>query len=278
MVPAGLDLMLTARAEAVTYGEDYDGLFVLKKYKERTMKLRSFLFICLAIAAFAKGRPLSNLPITTTLLSTDLSGTNTDIQSDGLGSYFDGVDADTSFLTTNGYNGIVWGDWQFGTLNSTIRRVSLSFGNPIQLGAGGTATPNAPFTTRMVVAHIEDLCTMISNNMIKMTAGQTLTCPAIVHFFNTNGDEFRIYMAPNWTQPPTPETTFVQVTCNSVASDGCNDWYVDPIPSIDGSGNPIPGTAVGRLVGPPVYGRGKSATDGNQGDYSFRFHFHLTRP
>ncbi len=47
-----------------------------------------------------------NLPITTTLLSTDPSGTITDIQSDGLGSYLDGVDADTSFLTTNGYNGM----------------------------------------------------------------------------------------------------------------------------------------------------------------------------
>ena len=72
---------------------------------------------------------------------------------------------------------------------------------------------------------------MISYSMIRMSAGQTFPCPAIVHFFNTNGDEFRIYFAPNWTQPPTPETTFVEVTCNAVASDGCNDWYVDPVPA-----------------------------------------------
>lgn len=242
------------------------------------MKLRTFLFICLATVAFAKGRQLSNLPITTVLLSTDPSGSITDIQSDGLGSYFDGVDADTSFLTTNGYNGIVWGDWQFGTINSTTRKVSLSFANSIQAGSGGTAVPNPPFVTKFVIGHIEDLCTMISYNMISMTAGQKLPCPAIVHFFNTNGDEFRIYMAPNWTQPPTPETTFVQVTCNAIASDGCNDWYIDPIPSVDGSGNLIPGSAIGRLVGPPIYGHGKTATDGNQGDYHFRFHFHLTRP
>src|SRR5215470_19393700 len=115
------------------------------------MKLRTFLFICLVAAAFAKGRQLSNLPITTSLLSEDASGTITDIQSDGLGSYFDGVDADTSFLTTNGYNGIVWGDWQFGTLNSTTRKVSLSFANPIPVANGGTATPNPPFTTRNVI-------------------------------------------------------------------------------------------------------------------------------
>jgi len=243
------------------------------------MKFRSLLLLFLAATAFAGGpKQLSNLPITTNLLSSDPSGALADIQSDGLGSYFDGVDADTSFLTTNGYNGIVWGDWQFGTLNSTTRKVSINFANSIPVANGGTATPNPPFITMSVIAHIEDKCTMISYNMIRMSAGQTLPCPAIVHFFNTNGDEYRIYMAPNWTQPPTPETTFVQVTCNAVASDGCNDWYIDPIPSLDGSGNPIPGMAIGRLVGPPFFGHGKTASDGNQGDYYLRFHFHLTRP
>ena len=85
----------------------------------------------------------------TTLLSTDNSGMVTDIQSDGLGSYYDGVDADTSFLTTNGYNGIVWGDWQFGTLNSTTRKVSISFVNSISVANGGTAIRILPSPSRM---------------------------------------------------------------------------------------------------------------------------------
>jgi hypothetical protein len=242
------------------------------------MRLRKCLLICLVAVAFAKVTKPSNLPITTTLLSTDSSGTISDIQSDNLGSYRDGIDGVTSFLTTNGYNGIIWGDWQFGTLNSAIRKVSLSFANPIQVANGGTATPNPPFLTNMVLAHIEDKCTMISSNMIGMTAGQHFPCPAIVHFFNSNGDEYRIYMAPNWTQPPTPETSFVQVTCNAVATDGCKDWYVDPIPTVDSGGNAIAGMAIGRLVGPPFFGHGSTASDGNQGDYYFRFHFHLTRP
>ena len=73
------------------------------------MQLRSVLLIFLAATALAKGpQQPSNLPITTTLLSADSSGTVTDIQSDLLGSYSDGVNAVTSFLTTNGYNGIVW--------------------------------------------------------------------------------------------------------------------------------------------------------------------------
>src|SRR6266581_7367569 len=95
------------------------------------MKLRSFVLVLLAAASFAKGpQRLSNLPITTTFANADASSAMADIQSDGQGSYFDGVEAVTSFLTTNGYNGIVWGDWQFGTLNSTTRKVSLSFANP----------------------------------------------------------------------------------------------------------------------------------------------------
>jgi hypothetical protein len=96
-------------------------------------------------------------------------------RSDGFGVYADSL----------GYNGIIWGDWEVGTLNSVVRKVSLSFANPIQVANGGTAIPNPPFVTNMVVAHIEDKCTMISSNMIGMTAGQQFPCPAIVHFFNS---------------------------------------------------------------------------------------------
>src|SRR6266550_5386650 len=246
------------------------------------MRLRIFLPILLVAAALAKGGlPPSNLSVTTTFASTDASGTITGIQSDGLGSYFDGVGGVTSFLTTNGYNGQIWGDWQFGTLNSSTRTVSISFANPIQVANGGTAIPNPPFNAKDVIAHIEDKCTAFSYSMIRMSAGQTFLCPAIVHFFDSNGNEYRIYMAPNWTQPATPETSYVQVSCNALAGDnsGCNDWYIDPIPAgHDGSGNPIPGAAVGRLVGPPFTGHGTTSNGGNQGDYYFRFHFHLTRP
>jgi hypothetical protein len=249
------------------------------------MKLSKLLLLLLATTAFAKGpqQPV-NLPTTTTFANADSSGAVADIQSDGLGSYLDSVDAVTSFLTTNGYNGIVWGDWQFGTLNSTTRKVSISLASPIQVTNGGTAIPNPPFTAKSVIAHIEDKCTAISNSMIRMSVGQKFPCPVIVHFFNSDSSEYRIYMAPNWTQPPTPETTFVQVACNAVSSDGCNDWYVDPIPAVDGGGNPIPGAAVGRLVYfgcgacPKIHGGGKVTDDGNRGDYYFRLHFHLTRP
>jgi hypothetical protein len=234
------------------------------------MKPRSLFLILLSATLFVKASPkLSNLPITATYASTDASGAVTDIQSDGLGSYLNGVGGVTSFLTTNGYNGIVWGDWQFDALSSATRRVSISFANPIQVASGGTAIPNPPFEIKNVNAHIEDKCTQINNNMITMAVHQTLQCPLITHFFDSNGAEYRIYMGPNWE----PESTFVQVTCNAVASDGCKDWYIDPIPAgYDAGGNPIPGSAIGRLL----YFTKHSSP--NEGDYYFRFHFHLTRP
>jgi len=146
--------------------------------------------------------------------------------------------------------------------------VSLSFVNAVQPSAGGTAVPNPPFTIKNVNAHVEDKCSQITNgsggwnNMYQMTAGQAIQCPLIVHFFDTNGSEYRIYMGPNWE----PETNYVQVTCNRVASDGCNDWYIDPAPANGATG------AMGRLV---FFGKRSTV---NEGDFYFHFHFHLTRP
>src|SRR2546427_11329555 len=120
------------------------------------MKLRNFVLFLLVSTSFAKGSTqLSNLPITTTFASADSSGAVTDIQSDGLGSYFNGVGGVTSFLTTNGYNHIVWGDWQFGTLSSTTRLVGIDFAILIQFAIGEKALPIHQLTLRMVAAHSE---------------------------------------------------------------------------------------------------------------------------
>lgn len=231
--------------------------------------------LLLALPCFATCSPKipSTLPITSTFLSYEVNNNITDIQSDGLsgGTYYNGVDGVTTFLTCNGYNHQAFGDWQFDALSSTVRTLSISFANPIQVSAGGTAVPNPPFGIKRLIAHIEDKCTQIANatggwnNMLQMGAGQSLQCPLIVHFYDSNAAEYRIYMGPNWE----PETTYVQVTCNSVAADnsGCNDWFIDPIPL-----NGAPGQAEGRLV----YFTKRSSI--NEGDYYFRLHFHLTRP
>jgi hypothetical protein len=76
------------------------------------MRFRSFLLVLLAAMMWAKGTPVSNLSVTTNFASPDASGTITDIQSDGLGPYSDGLAGIGSILTTNGYNHQIWGDWQ----------------------------------------------------------------------------------------------------------------------------------------------------------------------
>jgi hypothetical protein len=232
-----------------------------------------FLVPALTASGFGKCSPKipSTLPITGTFLGLDLSNNVTNIQSDGLngGTYSDGVDGVTSFLTCNGYNGQAFGDWQFSTLDATVRRVSISFVNGIQVSDGGTAAPNPPFTIKNVIAHVEDKCTQMLDpsgaalNMLHMAKGQIFNCPLILHFYDSNGYEYRIYMGPNWE----PETGFAQVACNDVASDssGCNDWFIDPQ-------NGASGQTIGRLV---YFGKRSTV---NAGDYYFRYHFHLTRP
>src|SRR5882724_8190728 len=127
------------------------------------MKLRSFLLVLLAAMLWAKGQQPTNLSVTTDFLGADASGTITDIQSDGLGPYSDGLAGIGSILTTNGYNHQIWGDWQFDDLTSTTRRVSISFANPIQPSSGGSAVPNPPFTIKNVNGHLEVKCTQMSN-------------------------------------------------------------------------------------------------------------------
>lgn len=242
------------------------------------MQIRIFstwaMVMIAVIPSFGKCSPKlpSTLPITSTFFRFDAANAPTDIQSDGLDgdTYYNGVDSVSTYLTCNGYNGQAFADWQFDALSSSVRRVSISFANPIYSSAGGTATPNPPFSVASVIAHVEDKCSQIANgngynNMLQMRIGQSFQCPLIVHFFASNNGEYRIYMGPNWE----PESTFVQITCNNLAIDnsGCNDWFVDPIP-LNGS----PGQAIGRLV---YFGRRITV---NEGDFYFRLHFHLTRP
>jgi len=79
----------------------------------------------------------------------EMLGAIADIQSDGFGSYFDGVEAVTTFLTTNGYNGNRLGRLAVRDTDSTTRKVSISFANPVQVANGGTAIPIRPSMPRM---------------------------------------------------------------------------------------------------------------------------------
>ncbi len=214
------------------------------------------------------GHP-SNIPLTTYFSDLDSSGLPADIASDGLGAYSDGVAGVTSFLTTNGYNGIVWGDWQFDTYSSTTRAVnhSLDAADAVQPGDPHyTVTANPPFWgTQNLKSHIEVKCTLINNDMLTMAAGSSFTCP-LMNRFNTAGN-VDYGLSPAYSFTGYAETTDARIVCNTADAGGCNDWFIDPIG---------PGPAVGRLTtastskkpGPPI----------NDGNFYMRFHIHLTRP
>ena len=105
---------------------------------------------------------------------------------------------------------------------------------------------------------------------------QTIQCPAIFRFNWNSSLYYRVYMTGSWSTFGAPETTYVQIQCNSLGTNGyCNDWYIDPVPISNGDGTFSPGQAIGRLVAITTRGTG---TYTNEGDFYMTFHVHVTRP
>jgi hypothetical protein len=203
------------------------------------------------------------IPVTTIITDLDSNGLQSTIASDGLGPYGHGVNGVTSWLTSNGYNGIAFGDWQFGVYDSPSRLVneSLLSEDAVQPGDPHYTAPASPpfgFGTQASKAHIEVKCTLVNRSMLTMPAGSSFTCP-LPNRFNVNGQDYALSPAQSFNH--FPEVTDVQVRCNTANSTGCNDWFIDPIGL---------GQAVGRLV--------PTGTTINDGDFYMRFHIHVTRP
>ena len=210
-----------------------------------------------------------NISVTTIIGDLDSNGLSVIIGSDGLGSYPDGVNGVTSWLAANAYNGLVNGDWQFSTYNSANRTANYTF-NPADAVQPGDphyqASANPPYWgSQLHLTHMEVKCTAVNNDMLTMTAGSSFTCPLITSFIWSGGTWYGLHPALSFTG--FPETTDVQVHCNTADSGGCNDWFIDPINL---------GSAVGRLV-QHVTVRNKDVTT-DEGDFYMRFHVHVTRP
>jgi hypothetical protein len=252
------------------------------------MKFHPVIPVLLATLAFA-GKPPSNVPVTTYLSDTDASGAAYYIQSDGqrgpvngmIGEYDNGYQSVASYLNANTYNNLPPGDWTLDLLSSSLRtiRLTLSSSNEIQPGQPGyTVPPNPPFLgTDSLVSRFAEYCTAVGLDMGTMNAvNQTIQCPAIFRFNWNSGLYYRVYMTGSWSTFYAPETTYVQIQCNGLGTNGyCNDWYIDPIPVSNGDGTFSPGQAIGRLVAITTKGTG---TDANEGDFYMTFHVHVTRP
>jgi hypothetical protein len=101
--------------------------------------------------------------------------------------------------------------------------------------------------------------------MLAVTAGSQFTCPMVDKI--VNGSVFQFGLQPAFSFTGYPETTDVQVRCNTADANGCNDWYIDPINL---------GAAVARLMETTTVGKKQQTTD--EGDFYMRFHIHVTRP
>jgi hypothetical protein len=214
------------------------------------------------------GHP-SNISVTTYFSDTDSGGNPSWISSDGSGAYHDGVDGVMSILTTNGYNGILWGDWQFDTLGGarTVGHLFDMAGAVLPGDPHYTAPANPPYLgTQNLNSRVQVKCTLLNSDMLTMNAGSSFTCPLHNKFNTTDGTQYFLDPANSWSHYA--ETTDVQVTCNTADSGGCNDWYIDPIPATG---------AVGRLTTPSP-SKGKPLPDINDGDFYMKFHIHVTRP
>ena len=222
-----------------------------------------------ATASAARPGSCTNVSLTTSIGDVDSQGLSTVIASDGLGAYHDNVDGVTSLLTCAGYNGIKLGDWQFNSYDSTTRRLSYNFdaGDAVQPGDPHYQAPaNPPFWgAQLHLTHMEVKCTAVSNDMLTMAPGASFTCPLITSFIWNSTTYFGLHPALSFTG--FPETTDIQIRCNTADSGGCNDWFLDPIGL---------GQAVGRLVQHVTVHNKDVTTD--DGDFYMRFHFHLTRP
>jgi len=232
----------------------------------------------LATALAARPGACTDTPVTTIISDVDPVGNAYTVSSDGKGAYFNGVDYVMSTLVCGGYNGIQHGDWQFnkqvtvkqrgGTalLNARDVGFSLNLEDAVQPGDPHYASPaNPPFWgTQIIYGYSEVKCTAVYKSMLTMTANTAMTCPGIFSFYTTTNDHY--YLLPSYSLN-LPETTDVQVSCNSADSGGCKDWFIEPIGSLQ---------AVGRLA--PASSDHSADPSTNLGDFYMRFRIHVTRP
>jgi hypothetical protein len=97
--------------------------------------------------------------------------------------------------------------------------------------------------------------------MLTMGAGTSFTCGMLNHF-TVDGLKYGRHPARSFTGHP--ETTDVQVLCNSADSSGCTDWFIQPIDE----------RAIGRLSRAAAKPN-KPAT--HIGTFYIRFRIHVTR-
>ncbi len=227
------------------------------------LALALLLTLGLGLGRLAQGgKSAPDVPVTSILNDTGVvtAGTNYQIQSDGLGSYFNGVASVSSILQGSS------GDWVLDTTSSSTQTIHIDLREPIP---NSGAAP--PFAWELLPARIISKChEALAGSFPAMALNQTLSCPTAISF-QYGGNSYGLMMASGPNSDITyGETNNPLVTCTSmIGSNQCNNWTVLPIQQPDGTIKNI--------------ARLRKALKGNNnfaflGDYYLSFSIEVTNP
>ncbi len=197
--------------------------------------------------------PATDTPATTTIQSFDGSGTFFRIQSDGLGSYLNGVNSVSSIIQAIG-------DWEINTKSSTVRKAYIDFGDPV---VPGDAT--APFPSANVPFRIISKCLDSGIKMQSFTLNQTVNCPLSLTF-DYAGLSYAVRM-----NALNPGTDLVKWTCLATNAGKCTSWVMTPS-AIQADGQR---KNKGQLI---RIGTNKQNPDKTLGQFYFAFAVNVTTP
>lgn len=181
--------------------------------------------------------------VTNTIANADGNNTAFQFQSDGKGSY-----VTETVSRTDGVLSVIQAsscDWLLDLSSSTSRTVALTLAYP---ASTISTNPPPPFTgSQNVAARIISICgeNTLNNGITfgKMTfVGQMVQCGFHIAF-DYNGATYGLHMNP----ANLAGTTWVQATCNGVASGQCNSWSIIPVPGTVLNNSTNQNTAVGEL-------------------------------
>ncbi|HEV2352505.1 MAG TPA: hypothetical protein VG028_21940 [Terriglobia bacterium] len=233
------------------------------------LALSSILFL-VVVPSFAAKNP--NTPcgynVTNTIANADGNNTPFQLQSDGKGSY-----VTETVSRTDGVLSVIQGnscDWLLDLSNSKSRTVALTLAYP---ASTISTNPPPPFTgTQNVAARIISICgeNTLNNGITYGTmtsVGQIVRCGFHIAF-NYNGTTYGLHMNP----ASLAGTSWVQATCNGVASGQCNSWSIIPVPNTILNNSTNQNTAVGELL--LVTNRGRTPI----GLYEVAFSITTTNP
>ena len=212
------------------------------------------------VASVQAAKPTPDVAVTSTLNNAGdiTASTNNRIQSDNLGSYFNGVSSVQSVLQ----GGL--GDWVLDTSNSSTRSVLVDFRDPVP----PTSVTNAPFNWQFVHARLISKCSQVGVDYRTILLNSTVNCP-LHAVFTFNGTSYRLTMNPS----NDAASNFAKVTCTGVNASGpCNQWVINPITQADGT--TVKSIAV--LLRDTTV-RGKTVTT-NLGYFYMTFNIGITNP